>query len=95
MSEEKSQMNEATANAIYDILVEECGAPMRNRRDFVYHQTDSDIREWRFSGSLGFGGKFWRSDKWYVSYYQEHQTPERDAMERAANARLATLYESN
>lgn len=94
-------MNEKTANAIYDILVEECGAPSHadSRMNFVQSQIVEVVREWRFQGNLMFGGKFWRQEygrpsrnnSWYVNYYNEHQTPERDAMQEAANARLATL----
>jgi len=94
-------MNEATANAIYDVLVEECGAPNHPdcRGAFVQSQMNETIREYRFQGNLLFGGKFWRNesarpsrrDMWYVNYYREDQSPERDVMQEAANKRLAML----
>lgn len=84
-------------NAVYDILVEECQAFEDSRDHFVYHQTNDknlgDMREWRFSGSLGFGGKFRKyPDRWYVDCYQEDETPERLAKIAKANARLETLH---
>lgn len=84
-------MNDYEANAVYDVLVEECGAPESMRDHFIY-QTNGVVREWRFSGNLGFGGKFWRSSgRWYVNNYNEDRTPERDAMIEAADKRLAEL----
>jgi len=89
-------MNESTANAIWDILVAECGLrdDQRNREHFVYNQTHEVVREWRFQGALGFGGKFWRSfGRWYVNNYREDETAERDAMIEKATARLTELKE--
>ena len=49
------------ANAVYDVLVQECGAAGgHDRESFVSQQTTDEIAEWRFCGKLGFGGKFWR-----------------------------------
>jgi len=58
------------ANQVYDILVTSCGAPEPDRESFVFDQTgDSPAREWRFQGTLGFGGKFW-GDTFNVSCYR-------------------------
>ncbi len=86
--------NEWTAaHAIYDILTEKCGAPENDRMDFAYAQTQPDYpEEWRFSGHLGFGGKFWRNNgRRYVTYYPEDQTEQRDEMIARANDRLSTI----
>jgi hypothetical protein len=85
----------ATANAIYDILAEECGA--RGQRGSFAEWAGRDgacLWEFRFQGALGFGGKFradGRGDHWRVDCYSEDRTPERDAMIERANARLADL----
>jgi hypothetical protein len=89
----------AEAEAIWAVLVEECGA--KTDHGFVHHQTNRHVTEWRFIGNLGFGGKFWRNssrrpddswgEHWYVTYYPEDQSAERDAAENAANERLWTL----
>ena len=85
-------MNAKTANQIYDILEKECGAWVSEREGFVYSQTHEVIREWRFCGKLGFGGKFWRNNcRLYVNYYNEDKTKERDAMVERANKLLEKI----
>jgi hypothetical protein len=91
------------ADAVYDLLVEHCGAsdesgPLgsTSRDMFVFHQTREVQREYRFQGGLGFGGKFRRNgweDRWYVDCYPEDLTPERQQMIDAANTALAELKE--
>jgi hypothetical protein len=91
----------ATANAIYSILVEECGADSAadSRGDFVDYLArptflNGGAYEFRFQGSLGFGGKFRMAaggSRWRVDYYPEDRTPERDAMVERANDRLFKL----
>ena len=85
-------MTEAQANAVYDILVREAGASeaCRGRSDFVYHMTHGKCEEYRFQGTLGFGGKFWPS--WMrVSCYSEDETPERLATILRTDAKLKDL----
>lgn len=77
------------ANRVWDILEAECGASPAGREDFVVQATLYGITEYRFMGSLGFGGKFWHDMR--VSCYPEDRTPERDAMIAKANSRLAWL----
>ena len=85
-------MNNQKANAIFDILVQECGAFGDDRLGFVYNQTTEPVSEWRFCGKLGFGGKFWRNNgRMYVSCYPDDETPERMKMIEAANKRLELL----
>lgn len=92
-------MNKQTANKIYDILVEECGAndnpnASLGRSHFVSMQTCGDqLEEYRFQGDLGFGGKFWNGWRsWSVSCYPEDETPERLQMIEKANQRLEQLW---
>jgi hypothetical protein len=85
------------ANAVYSILVEECGAPDGQRVDFVYHATTQDGEhgaglEWRFQGSLGFGGKYYHhAGRQWVDCYTEDETPERLASIQRAEARLGQV----
>ena len=71
------------ANHLYDVLVTFAGAPDKGltREMFVNWfggQYQDFSREFRFQGSLGFGGKFWRNDgRFYVNCYNEDETPER------------------
>ena len=63
---------------IYKILVEEVGADPRDADSFVRHFTSPTAIEWRFCGTLGFGGKFYRNaGRYYVQCYREDETPER------------------
>ena len=89
-------MTAEQANAVYDILVERCGAPGSSdswvREDFMHHQISGGTDEYRFQGQLGFGGKFWNCDgRWYVSCYPEDIIDERQRMIDAANEALAAL----
>jgi hypothetical protein len=82
------------AHKVFDVLVHVAGASEHSRNEFVYHYTLSDRppTEWRFGGTLGFGGKFWRAnDKWYVTCYREDGSVERQKTIDEANASLAAL----
>lgn len=81
------------------ILVDECGMRQPDRYcAFRYHVAEATeaCREYRFCGSLGFGGKFRNNgnhnDTPHVDCYPEHETPERLAMIELANARLSALF---
>lgn len=79
------------ANTIFDILVTEADAPEWQRDDFVFTQTVGRCDEWRFMGSLGAGGKFYRSGgRWYVSAYSEdiEARPERSEVITRTNIAL-------
>lgn len=82
------------ADAIYAVLMEECGAPRgRERERFRRYLTTANDPEWRFCGSLGFGGKFRvSSGKPRVDYYPEDRTPARNAMVERANERIKELF---
>ena len=92
-------LSEEIANEVYNVLVQECGARDDNtfiseRLAFVMRQTREHIREWRFMGDLGFGGKFWNNNgRFYVNCYPEELNDEKQRMIDRANARLAPIYE--
>jgi len=84
--------------ACWDILVEHADARngLRgfNKISFVssYLETHYPATEWRFQGSLGFGGKFWRINGGLsVTCYTEDLNPERDAIIKKVNALLAEI----
>lgn len=90
-------MTEEQANQVYDILVDYCDASEKDRPAFVYHHTSQKFYDWgsteyRFMGSLGFGGKFrTQGTDMYVDMYIEDQTPETVEMVRKTNKALASL----
>lgn len=89
--------SEARVEAIYQILVEECGANTDDIavRSFVYEFTkENPTSEYRFQGKLGFGGKF-RYPRMTVDCYSEDETPAIRAMIEKANARLAAFKTSD
>lgn len=85
-------MNQEKANKVYDILVSIGGAYEPYRDSFVYHHTKSKDKcsEWRFSGKLGFGGKY-RSSYNRVDCYKEDETPERMKLIKELNSALAKI----
>ena len=80
------------ADRIFDILVEECGAAPGGR--WVFMAWVGFDLPFRFTGSLGLGGKFCdKAGRWYVDCYPEDKTIERiDAIEKA-NKRLSRLHD--
>lgn len=86
-------LNRDQANAAFDILVAECDAHEGDRSQFLHWaERNIDTREYRFMGSLGFGGKFrvgYRT--WRVDCYPEDETIQRKDSVVRANRRLATL----
>lgn len=86
--------------AVYDLLVVEAGAPAHGhlREAFVlaYCETERPATEYRCCGAFGFGGKFWRNaQRFYVSCYREHETPERLATIEKVNAALEALAQKH
>lgn len=84
------------AYQIYKILVELAGATTGQTRDmfitwFVEESNFECSREFRFQGSLGFGGKFWRNGKFYVTCYSEDETPDRLMTIERTNGALSAL----
>ena len=79
-------------SAVYQILMEEAGAPINLRENFVYVMANEDCREYRFQGSLGFGGKLYNErGRLRVSCYPEDETPERRIVIDKTNQRLKGL----
>lgn len=86
------KLTEEQANKIYDILVTDCGALENNREMFIYQETKERVTEWRFCGSLGFGGKFWNDyGAWRISCYPEDSTPAREKLIQQTNQKLFIL----
>jgi hypothetical protein len=79
-------------NKVYDLLIQFGGASERGRFDFVYaHTRDPHIcDEYRFQGSLGFGGKYRRLRN-TVDCYREDETPERLQTIERLNAELKKI----
>lgn len=74
----ESYLKELKFCKVYDVLVEKAGAPPVLKDDFLTAHIDRTFpcREWRFAGSLGFGGKY-RSETNTIDCYKEDETPER------------------
>jgi hypothetical protein len=88
-------ITKAQATSIYDILVEDCGAPEPMREMFItYITTSTGMREFRYQGNLGFGGKFYASSwgRWRTDCYEEDKDAARRAMIERANRRLSKLW---
>ena len=90
---------ENLSNRIYDILVAHAGAYDDKggcvRIQFRYFM-ESEGKEFRFQGRLGFGGKFrkdggWNGNVWHVTCYSEDETPERRRIIEQTNEALADL----
>lgn len=84
------------AKKVCDILVSLAGAdssPSLHRDLFILAQLGAvPCKEWRFQGSLGFGGKFYETPvRWYVDCYPEDLTPERDRVIQDTNKALEAL----
>lgn len=81
-------MTEEIANKIYDVLCQMGGADQSMRDSFVHHHTtDEDCREWRFSGKLGFGGKYY-SEVNKVDCYPEDRNKDRKILIKKINHAL-------
>ena len=84
-------------DALYTILVEECRASEDLRADFLYTAKTGRLKEFRFRGALGLGGKLRsaplaRGERLiWVEYYPADHTAERDKMIDAAYTRILTL----
>ena len=93
-----SVLTDDYADRILGILRTHCGANLRgdewNFRRFVEGALGNAFNdEYRFIGSLGFGGKVWIERRaWRVSCYPEDETGERREAIATANAELAKLH---
>ena len=88
-------MTPVQARTVWKILCQEAQASSRpeDTDSFVFEFTGPDpTREWRFCGSLGFGGKF-RFPRMSVDCYPEDLTPARANAIKNTNVCLAALRE--
>lgn len=102
MSYMHREICEAQADAILQILRDECGYNPFERDGFVRSivtegkSAQSICDEYRFMGALGFGGKFRNNgnnnNTPYVDCYREDETSARTDMIERANKRLAALF---
>jgi hypothetical protein len=85
---------------VYDMLMTKGDAPAYAREAFVHafiepppaHQAS----EWRCVPKLGFGGKFWRNaGRFYVSYYPEDRTVEREKILEEINDSIDQLVDKH
>lgn len=89
-----TRLSGEVASKIFDIL-KEAGVAEGDRADFIITQMRGCV-EYRFGGKLGYGGKFWNyHDSWYVNYYQEDKTRDRDSIVKTVNKKLVKLKEDN
>lgn len=95
---EGTRMTQPTLHATYafdiiHVLVSHAG--LRDDADSLCRMaeafTDPSLREYRFIGSLGFGGKFWCDGRWRVTCYREDDTPARLEAIAATNEALREL----
>ncbi len=81
-AEESARLSAALSywGVVYSILVSQAGARETDRDCFVDYFSKQNGSEWRFCGSLGFGGKCFTSGRGraIVSCYPEDRTPQRD-----------------
>ena len=85
------------AHAVWDILVNHAGAvdDADSRTEFVLHVVQESTREYRFVGSLGFGGKFRRASgdsMPRVDAYPEDMNPVRRTCIDVTNAAMSALF---
>jgi hypothetical protein len=81
------------AARVYGVLMAHAGArdDHRGLEEFVDTWPHRST-EYRFMGSLGWGGKVWFDrGRVYVTCYPEDRTPDRDAVIQKTNERLTAL----
>jgi hypothetical protein len=89
------QLTEVQAKNVYTVLESMVGAISLDRDNFIYHHIRPDgPNVWRFSGKLGFGGKYW-SDRNEVNCYSEDETPELEQLIARTNRVLATVIQKD
>ena len=71
---------------IYDILMTH-GASESMKESFITAHANGECDEWRFSGVLGFGGKYWRKTN-DVTCYSEDSNDEREDLIKSINSQL-------
>lgn len=79
--------------AVYDLLVAEAGAHPDGREPFLYHCTQETLREWRFQGQLGFGGKLYQdfNGELRIGCYVEDDTVDTRRIKKSVNPKLKDM----
>lgn len=79
------------ADRVYDVLIRLAGASEQHRFEFVVLAGAGQLSEFRFGGSLGWGGKvrYSRPRGFYVDCYREHLNDERRAVIERTNRALS------
>lgn len=87
-----TRLDSTAAEKMYAVLVDICGASSNadSASNFIEELVSESSGEWRFSGNLGYGGKF-LFPECVVTYEPKDETPGRDRMMNAANVRLLAL----
>lgn len=87
------KLTPSQAKLVWFTLVDVCGADRDQdaQDDFVRLSRDPNLGEYRFQGTLGFGGKVYMENPPRVSCYREDETPERRKVVERANAMLVAL----
>jgi hypothetical protein len=100
---EDKSINSEIARKIYKVLTEEASAfdNEDHFNSFIYSQGKKPEKyndfggcvEYRFGGSLGFGGKFWNANgRFYVSAYIENEGSNESKIIAKVNKLLKPLY---
>lgn len=83
------------AEAVWAVLIVVCGANQSDeaQADFVHHaqKEQRPPLEYRFQGSLGFGGKIYLENPPRVSCYKEDETSDENRKIKNANRLLAAI----
>ena len=83
------------ANRIYAVLHEHACASSPDQQEAFARvfatEGGQGCTEYRFCGSLGFGGKVWNNCGLYVNCYPEDETERRQRIIDATNAALAPI----
>lgn len=86
-------------NDVFSLLAKEAGAQESERTFFIYDfcQVEKPAVEFRFGGIFGMGGKFWRNglNRFYISCYQETETPKRLEVISRVNAEINKLVKKH
>lgn len=86
-----THLERETAARVRGLLEETFGGYYTAFEDYM--TSDLPWHEWRFQGSLGFGGKLhFNGMRLYVGCYPEDRTPENDALIDRVNSRLREMH---
>ena len=99
--ETRYALDTAVGTRVWDILIKECGAQATGStpEQFFHHigRVERDGLEFRFMGTLGFGGKVYLEPRaayrpcFRVTCYREDETPKRLDMLNRANSLFTEL----